>query len=182
MDDREIRRFGRVLRALRLDDASTAFGTALGSESNRAADSLLVVGTPECEPWHFVAHLADAARLSGRPDLMPTWIRWAAPERARAHLSVTMERLAAAGRGDTVLVVAPTIAGEHLLDRVSDARNAGGRILTLNREDRDLAGLAHEALEIPTVVPPRIFEVVQHVIANAAPGSALHRARRGRVA
>jgi hypothetical protein len=182
MDNHEIHRFRRILRALRLDDASSEFAAALGANEERGGDSLLVVGTPEFEPWHFVAHLADQARLSGRPDLMPTWVRWAAPERTRAHLSVTIDRLAATRRGDTVLVIAPNDASEQLLDRVSDARHAGGRILTLHREDRDLAGLAHEALIVPTMAPPKTFEVVQHVVANGASGPTSRRVRRGQVA
>jgi len=182
MDDREIRGFKRILRGLRLDDASTEFAAALGASTERNGDSLLVVGTPEIEPWHFVAHLADQARLSGRPDLMPTWVRWAAPERARAHLSITIDRLAATRRGDTILVIAPNAASERLLDRVSDARHKGGRILTLHREDRDLEGLADEALIVPTLAPPKTFDVVQHLVASGASQPSRRQTRRSRLA
>ena len=182
MENGQIYRFRRLLRDLRLDESSREFACALSTDYSRRSDSLLVVGTPEFEPWHFVAHLADQARLADRPDLMPTWIRWAAPVGARAHLAVTMDRLAAARRGDTVLVIAPNNASEYLLERVSDARHAGGRILTLHREDRDLEGLAHEALAVPTIAPLQTFDVVQHVVASSAPGSSSRRLRRGRVA
>jgi len=182
MDNRQINRFRRLLRDLRLDEASREFGIALGTDDARRSSSLLVVGTPEFEPWHFVAHLADQARFASRPDLMPTWIRWAAPVGARAHLSITMDRLAAARRGDTVLVIAPNDATEQLLERVSDARHNGGRILTIHREDRELEGLAHEALEVPMIAPLQTFDVVQHVVATSASGPSARRVRRGRVA
>jgi hypothetical protein len=61
---------------------------------------------------------------------------------------------------------------------VSDAKHAGGRILTLHREDRDLSGLAHEALVVPTTAPPQTFDVVQHVVANTASGPSPRRSRR----
>jgi hypothetical protein len=182
MENSQIHRFRRLLRDLRLDEASREFAAAIGTDDSRRTESLLVVGTPEFEPWHFVAHLADEARSAGRPDLMPTWIRWTAPARARPHLSITMDRLAAARRGDTVLVIAPNNASEHLLDRVSDARDQGARVLSLHRADRDLAELAHEALIVPSAAPAQTFDVVQHVVANTASGPTSRRARRGRVA
>jgi hypothetical protein len=182
MENDQIRRFRSLLRRLRLEDASKEFAAALGSEASLRSDSLLVVGTPEFEPWHFVAHLADQAQATGRPDLMPTWVRWAAPVGVRAHLAITMDRLTAARRGDTVLVIAPNDASEQLLERVSDARHKGGRILTLHREDRDLEGLAHEALAVPVLAPLQTFDVVQHVVANSASGAGSRRMRRHKVA
>src|SRR5580704_7220299 len=125
MDSSHIQRFRRLLRELRLDDASTEFAAALGSDDSHRSDSLLVVGTPECEPWHFVAHLADEARATGRLDLVPTWIRWTPPPQAGGHLAVSVNRLADVRRGDTVLVIAPNNASEQLLDRVSDAKHSG---------------------------------------------------------
>jgi hypothetical protein len=182
MESSHIQRFRRLLRELRLDDASVEFAEALGSEESARSDSLLVVGTPECEPWHFVAHLADEARASGRLDLVPTWIRWAPPRSAPGHLSISVNRLAEVRRGDTILVIAPNNASEQLLDRVSDAKDQGGRVLSLHRDDRDLAGLAHEALLVPATAPPETFDVVQHLVANTASGRSSRRARRGRVA
>jgi hypothetical protein len=182
MENGQIHAFRRLLRELRLDDASREFAGALGTDASRRSDSLLVVGTPEFEPWHFVAHLADQARSAGRPDLMPTWIRWAPPPGARAHLAITLDRLAKARRGDTVLVIAPNNATEHLLERVSDARHRGGRILTLHSDDGDLTGLAHEELVVPATAPLPTFDVVQHLVANTASVPTSRRSRGGKVA
>ena len=180
MDQHDVGTFRRLLRALRLDDASVEFAAALGSGS-QSNDSLLVVGTPECEPWHFVAHLAEEAQSSGRPELVPTWVRWTPPVAARAHLAVSMDRLSAVRRGDTVLVVAPNGASERLLDRVDDVRRFGGRVMTIHREDHDLVQLSHETLVVPVMAPPPTFDVVQHVVTSVASGSAprpRHRRRR----
>jgi hypothetical protein len=169
MDHHEIGGFRRLLRALHLDDASAEFAAALGSGSD-SRGSLLVVGTPENEPWHFVAHMAEEARSSGRPDLVPTWVRWTTPVNAPTHLAVTMGRLSEIRRDDTVLVIAPDRADERLLDRVDDARRFGGRIMTLHREDHDLIGLSHETLVVPVLAPTRTFDVVQHVVTSTASG------------
>jgi hypothetical protein len=180
MDRHEVGGFRRFLRALHLDATSAEFAAALGSGSD-IRDSLLVVGTPECEPWHFVAHLAEEAHASGRPDLVPTWVRWAPPASAVGHLAVTMDRLSSIRRGDTVLVVAPNRASEGLLDRVDDARRFGGRVMTLHREDHDLAELSHETLIVPLMAPTRTFDVVQHVVTSAATRPTVrprHRLRR----
>jgi hypothetical protein len=179
MDSHEVGGFRRLLRALHIDDASDEFAAALGSGSE-SRDSLLVVGTPECEPWHFVAHLAEEAQSSGRPDLVPTWVRWTAPAAARAHLAVTMDRLSAVRRGDTVLVVAPNCASEQLLDRVDDVRRFGGRVMTIHREDHDLAQLSHETLAVPAMAPTRTFDVVQHVVTSTASGLTTGPRRRRR--
>jgi len=180
MDHHDVSGFRRFLRALHLDDASAEFAAALGSGSE-SRDSLLVVGTPECEPWHFVAHLAEGAQASGRPELVPTWVRWTPPAAARSHLAVTMDRLSTVRRGDTVLVVAPNLAGEQLLDRVDDVRRFGGRVMTLHREDGELAQLSHETLVVPVMAPTRTFDVVQHVVTSTVSGLTArprHRLRR----
>jgi hypothetical protein len=127
-----------------------------------------VVGTAEHEPWHFVAHMAEEAQSSGRPDLVPTWVRWTPPANAPAHLAVTMGRLSEVRRHDTVLVIAPGRADERLLDRVDDARRFGGRIMTLHREDHDLTQLSHETLVVPALAPVPTFDVVQHVVTTTA--------------
>jgi hypothetical protein len=177
MDQHDVGRFRRLLRSLRLDDASAEFAAALGSGS-QSRDSLLVVGTPECEPWHFVAHLAEEAQWAGRPELVPTWVRWTPPATARAHLAVSLDRLSAVRRGDTLLVVAPDGASERLLDRVDDVRRFGGRVMTLHREDHDLAQLSHETLVVPVMAPPRTFDVVQHVVTSSASGPTARPKRR----
>ncbi len=177
MDHHEVGGFRKLLRALRLDHASEEFAAAIGSGPGRGG-SLLVVGTPDNEPWHFVAHMAEEAQSCGRPDLVPTWVRWTAPRAAPAHLGVTLDRLSAVRRSDTVVVVAPNHAGERLLEHVDDARRFGGRIMTLHREDEDLAQLSHETLIVPAVAPSGIFDVVQHVVTSTAAGGADHRRYR----
>ena len=41
-------------------------------DCSRTPQGLLVVGTPDDEPWHMTAHLADEARLARLPELAPT--------------------------------------------------------------------------------------------------------------
>jgi len=94
---------------------------------------------------------------------------------------VAIDRLGAVRRGDTVLVVAPNSASERLLDRVDDARRLGGRVMTLHREDHELAQLSHETLAVPIMAPTRTFDVVQHMVTSRASGQAArlrHRLRR----
>jgi hypothetical protein len=68
-------------------DRAAEFARALRG-SARTQGGLLLVGTPEHEPWHFAAHLDDESRLAGLPGLAPTLIRWnpppGAPTRAGA--------------------------------------------------------------------------------------------------
>src|SRR5579859_804101 len=70
-------------------DRAAEFARALRG-SARTPGGLLLVGTPEDEPWHFAAHLDDESRLAGLPELAPTLIRWNPPPGAPAHLSVGM--------------------------------------------------------------------------------------------
>ena len=42
--------------------------------------------TPDDEPWHLTAHLAEESQRFGLPGLSPTLIRWAPPLDAPAHL------------------------------------------------------------------------------------------------
>ncbi|MDT9700090.1 hypothetical protein [Streptomyces sp. P17] len=75
---------------------------------------LLLVGTPEYEPWHLAAHLVDEAAWSGTPELTPTLVRHDARASDPAHLAVGLGRLAAARRGETLLVVSPQGADARL--------------------------------------------------------------------
>ncbi|MEE1822999.1 hypothetical protein PUR61_12480 [Streptomyces sp. BE20] len=100
--------------------------------SRRGADGLLLVGTEGYEPWHLAAHLEDEAAWSDVPRLAPTLLRHRVPDRAPAHLAHGLRRLTEAGRGATVLVVAPTTAGAPLLERVHDARRNGATVLTMD--------------------------------------------------
>ena len=98
-----------TLRALmsgsRWLEQARSMGRALRT-SPRSAGGLLVVGTPEFEPWHMTAHLDDESRLSGVAELAPTLVRWSPPPGAPPHLSVGLARLEAARRGETLFVVA----------------------------------------------------------------------------
>jgi hypothetical protein len=147
-------------------DRAAEFARALRG-SARTPGTLLLVGTPGAEPWHFAAHLDDESRLAGLPGLAPTLIRWNPPPGAPAHLSVGLGRLGSARRGDSLVVVSPQVAPDRLLERVSDARRGGATILALDRGDRRLADVAHEAL---TVAPsaPLTFDAVQHLVSAAA--------------
>ena len=173
------------LRALfagtHFDDEVVEFAGALGS-APQTPGGLLLVGTPEEEPWHFAAHLTDEAEWASRPELSPTLVRWAVPLGAPAHLGIGLERIEAVRRGETLLVVAPDAAPEGLLERVDDARRGGAHILAIDAGDDDLHGLAHEALTVPTTDGVPYMDVVQHVVSQTAPRSAGGRASvRGRL-
>ena len=158
-------------------DRTRYFARAL-RVSARTPQGLLVVGTPEDEPWHMTAHLADEARLSDIPELAPTLVRWSPPPGAPAHLRVGLDRLAAAGRSETLLVVSPQAPPAELLERVSDVRRAGATILALDRGDPELIALAHEALAVPEATAPLSFDAAQHLV-TAATGDAPGAVRRG---
>ena len=63
-----------------------------------------------------------------------------------------------------MLVVAPNRSDERLLEHIDDVRRTGGRVLTLNREDPELARLAHEMLVVPDGLPNHTLEEVQQVV------------------
>ncbi|MBB3731928.1 hypothetical protein [Nonomuraea dietziae] len=140
-------------------------GTAL--RATRSPGGLLLVGTPGDEPWHLTAHLGDEARLAGLPQLAPTLVRWSPPAQAPAHLRVGLDRIERAGRGETLFVVAERQAPVPLLERVDDARRTGATILALESGDPELAGLAHDALAIPSDGPVS-FDGAQHLVSAAA--------------
>ncbi|NGN69752.1 hypothetical protein G5C51_38425 [Streptomyces sp. A7024] len=153
------RRFAGTLRA------SVAGGAAA------AGGGLLLVGTEAYEPWHLAAHLDDEAAWSGQPELSPTLVRHRTPAGARPHLAVGLNRLEAAGRGTTLLVVAPDEPGAGTLERIGDARRAGATVLAMDDGERaslrELRSLAHEALgaDAPGGVD---LETVQHLVSAAA--------------
>jgi hypothetical protein len=148
-------------------DRTRSFARALRDYS-RTPQGLLVVGTPADEPWHMTAHLADESRLAEIPELTPTLIRWAPPAGAPPHLRVGIDRLEAATRHETLLVVSPEAAPDELLERLNDARRIGATILALDRGDPELGALAHEALAVPRDTAPLSFDAAQHLVSAAA--------------
>ena len=144
------------------------FAHALGDRRGASA-CLLVVGSPEFEPWHFTAHLQEAALSSRQPHLVPTLLRWKVPAGAPSHLAMSVDSLGQASRDQTVLVVHLGGPVPDLLERVTDARHRGARIMTLHRENADLIGLSHETLSIDASRPPRDFEITQHVVTALTP-------------
>jgi hypothetical protein len=162
-------------------DRAAEFARALRG-SARTPGGLLLVGTPEHEPWHFAAHLDDESRFAGLPELAPTLIRWNPPPGAPAHLGVGLARLGGAGRGDSLVVVSPQAAPDQLLERVTDARKSGATILALDRGDRRLADVAHEALTVAASAP-LTFDAAQHLVSAATGDRAVpHRGLRARLA
>jgi hypothetical protein len=138
----------------------------------RSEGGLLLVGTPEEEPWHLAAHLDTEAQLSGLAVLSPTLVRHAVPQGAAPHLSIGLDRLTSARNGEAVLVIAPDDPGVPLLERVDDARRRGAAILAMADGDQaangELLGLAHEALFVPADGPIPGFDSAQHLLAVAA--------------
>lgn len=148
-------------------DSARAFASSLrtaGHEPGR----LLLVGTPEEEPWHLAAHLDDAARWRGIPSLQPVLARWHVPEGAPAHLSVGIDAVHRAARGTTVLVATPTDPGDRLLERLDDARRGGASLFALHPGSAPLDELVHESLVLPDrgLVVER-FATATHVLSAA---------------
>ncbi|GAA4788174.1 hypothetical protein [Streptomyces ziwulingensis] len=151
--------------------ATRRFAGALRGSVVSHGGGLLLVGTPAYEPWHLAAHLVDEAAWSGTPELAPTLVRHGARPTDPAHLAVGPGRLAAARRGETLLVVAAGEPGAPLLERVDDARRAGAAVLALDGGDgaggRELAALAHERLTVPAGAELDL-DTVQHLVSAAA--------------
>ncbi|GAA2714264.1 MULTISPECIES: hypothetical protein [Streptomyces] len=161
------------------------FAGALRTSVAARGGDLLLVGTPQYEPWHLAAHLDDEAARSGLAELSPTLVRHTVPPGAPAHLAVGLRRLEAAGRGQTLLVVAQGRPGEGLLERVHDARRGGATVLTLEAqtaamaemtEMAEMAALAHEALTVPEEATGLDLDTLQHLVSAAAGEDAGHTA------
>ncbi len=80
-------------------------------------------------------------------------------------------RIEAARRGETLLVVAPDVPGDALLERVYGARRAGATVLALSHGEGELP-LAHESLAVPPD-PELDLDTVQHLVSAAAGENAL---------
>ena len=164
MDSAQVHVLRDLLATTGWVERSRDFARAL-KRSELPAGGLLLVGTPEEEPWHLAAHLDDEARFSGRAQLSPTLVRWAPPAGAPAHLRVGLDRLESVSRGETLFVVAPDAAPARLLEHVSDARRIGATILAIDEGDAELGELAHERLVVPTLTLPG-----DHAARTAPPG------------
>ncbi|GII60098.1 hypothetical protein Skr01_01830 [Sphaerisporangium krabiense] len=166
MDAASVTFLREVLSATGWVERTREFGRSL--RATRTPGGLLVVGTPEEEPWHLTAHLGDEARLSGLAQLAPTLVRWSPPPGAPPHLAVGVDRIQAARRGETLFVVTEHKAPAPLLERVDDARRTGATILSLDGGDPDLEGLAHDALAVPPQEGLFTFDAAQHLVSMAA--------------
>ncbi|MBL1081059.1 hypothetical protein JK359_03570 [Streptomyces actinomycinicus] len=139
---------------------------------------LLLVGAPGHEPWHLAAHLVDEAAWSGTPELAPTLVRQRPRPSDPAHLAVGPGRLAAARRGETLLVVAPEEPWP-LLERVHEARRAGVTVLALGAGGGELAAMAHDTLAVPEGAELDLDSVQHLVSAAAGENGGSPRGRRG---
>ncbi|MFH9015112.1 hypothetical protein ACH4C6_27510 [Streptomyces sp. NPDC017943] len=158
--------------------ATRRFAGALRGSVVSHGGGLLLVGTPEYEPWHLAAHLVDEAAWSGTPELAPTLVRHDARPSDPAHLAVGLGRLEAVRRGETLLVVTPGAPAAALLERVFDARRAGATILALGQGGDELPSMSHEVLAVPDGAELDL-DTVQHLVSAAAGENALP-APRGR--
>ena len=155
-------------------DRTEAFAQAL-RRSARTPNGLLIVGTADDEPWHMTAHLADESRYAGLPELAPTLVRWAPEPGAPGHLAVGLDRLRAATRAETLLVVSQQAASPELLERVHDVRRVGATVFALDQDDPELDQLAHESLPVSPATAPVSFDGAQHLVSSsvgAAPSQA----------
>ncbi len=157
-------------------EQTKTFARALRRSVSRTPSGLLIVGTPDEEPWHLAAHLDQESRLAGIPGLAPTLVRWAPPPGGPAHLRVGLSRLEEARRGETLFVVSPEAAPVPLLERVHDARRVGATILAMDAGDPDLDDMAHECLTVAPGLAPVSFDAAQHLVSAAAGEPAEQRA------
>ncbi|WP_405799794.1 hypothetical protein [Streptomyces sp. NBC_01506] len=148
MDAVRVALLREVLAGTRWPAATRRFAASLRSSVVPNGGGLLLVGTQAYEPWHLAAHLVDEAAWSGRPELAPLLVRHRVRPADPAHLAVGLGRLEGAGRGETLLLVAPERPDGGLLERVHDARRAGATVLSLGSGDPEVVGLAHDALTI----------------------------------
>ncbi|KQX53210.1 MULTISPECIES: hypothetical protein [unclassified Streptomyces] len=167
MDAVRVALLREVLAGTEWPGAARRFAGALRSSVVPHRGGLLLVGTEEYEPWHLAAHLVDESAWSGLPELAPTLVRHRVRPGAPAHLGVGLGRLEAAGRGATLLMVAPERPDAGLLQRVHDARRAGATVLSLDGGDAEVRGLAHETLTVAEGAEVDL-DTVQHLVSAAA--------------
>ena len=108
-------------------ERASAFARAL-RRSSRTPGGLLVLGTPELEPWHLAAHLDEESRLAGIPALTPTLGRWSPPVDSPPQLREGPARRTGDGAGAWVLSRRPQAAPAAPRDRAHGTRQAGARL------------------------------------------------------
>ncbi|MEU3048735.1 hypothetical protein ABZ705_19875 [Streptomyces sp. NPDC006984] len=167
MDAVRVALLREVLAGTEWPAAARRFAGVLRTAAGHRPGGLLLVGTEAYEPWHLAAHLVDEAAWAGRPGLAPTLVRHRVRAGAPSHLAVGLGRLEAAGRGETLLVVAPAAPGAEVLERVHGARRAGATVLALEGGEPEVRGLAHEALTVPGSAEIDL-DTVQHLVSAAA--------------
>ncbi|MDX2727771.1 MULTISPECIES: hypothetical protein [Streptomyces] len=167
MDAVRVALLREVLAGTEWPAAARRFAGALRSSVVPHGGGLLLVGTAAYEPWHLAAHLVDESTWSGLPELTPTLVRHRVEPGDPAHLAVGLGRIEAAGRGETLFLVAPERPGDELLERVHDARRAGATVLSLDDGDPEVRGLAHETLAV-TCRDDVDLDTVQHLVSAAA--------------
>ncbi|MFD9544468.1 hypothetical protein [Streptomyces sp. NPDC060022] len=167
MDAVRVALLREVLAGTEWPAVTRRFARTLRSSVVPQGGGLLLVGTEVYEPWHMAAHLVDESTWSGLPQLRPVLVRHRVEPGDPAHLAVGLGRIEAAGRGETLLVVAPERPGGGLLERVHDARRAGATVLTLDSGDAEVRGLAHEALTVGEGDEVDL-DTVQHLVSAAA--------------
>ncbi|MFJ9826443.1 hypothetical protein ACIRSU_19030 [Streptomyces sp. NPDC101160] len=180
MDAVRVALLREVLAGTEWPAAARRFAGSLRSSVVSHGGGLLLVGTAEYEPWHLAAHLVDESAWSGRPELAPTLVRHRARPGDPPHLAAGLGRIESAGRGATLLMVAPSRPEAGLLERVHDARRAGATVLSLDSGDPELGGLAHETLTVAADAEVDL-DTVQHLVSAAAGENCLPPAPRGRL-
>ncbi|MGO4636736.1 hypothetical protein AB4225_38460 [Streptomyces sp. 2RAF24] len=180
MDAVRVALLREVLAGTEWPAAARRFAGSLRSSVVSHGGGLLLVGTEEYEPWHLAAHLVDESAWSGCPELAPTLVRHRVRPGDPAHLAVGLGRIETAGRGATLLMVAPSRPAEGLLERVHDARRAGATVLSLDGGDPELLGLAHESLAVAADAEVDL-DTVQHLVSAATGENCLPPAPRGRL-
>ncbi|MEU0832575.1 hypothetical protein [Streptomyces sp. NPDC005969] len=178
MDAVRVALLREVLAGTEWPAAARRFAGTLRSSVVPHGGGLLLVGTAAYEPWHLAAHLVDESTWSGLPELTPTLVRHRVGPGDPAHLAVGLGRIEAAGRGETLLLVAPERPGAGLLERVHAARRAGATVLSLDNGAPEVGGLAHETLAV-TGTDDVDLDTVQHLV-SAAAGENSAPAPRGR--
>lgn len=175
MDASAVDRLRAALAGTGWVDRAAALARSLRSAGHDPG-GLLLVGTPDEEPWHLAAHLDEEARYARLPGLRPTLVRYAPPPGAPPHLAVGLERLSAVGRGETLFLITPDRPPESLLERAADARRGGATVLALDGSaDSDVESVAHESLIVPAAPAGPSLDAVGHLLSAAAGAPAARR-------